>query len=44
MSVITESGNFYTATNGQFRLRQFNLTASYRLRQTKKKEGFELEH
>ena len=41
---ITEGGNFYTATNGQGRLRQFNLTASYRFRQAKKKkEGFELE-
>ncbi|WP_461050970.1 TonB-dependent receptor domain-containing protein [Spirosoma arcticum] len=40
---ITEGANFYTATNGQFRIRQINLTASYRFRQAKKKKGFELE-
>jgi ferric enterobactin receptor len=40
---ITEGANFYTESNGQFRRRQINLTASYRFRQAKKKKGFELE-
>ena len=41
---ITNGANFYTESNGQFRLRQINLTASYRFRQAKKKKGgFELE-
>ncbi len=40
---ITEGANFYTETNSQGRLRQINLTASYRFRQAKKKKGFELE-
>lgn len=41
---ITEGTNFYTSSVGQGRLRQINLTISYRFRQaTKKKGGFELE-
>ncbi|WP_019988286.1 outer membrane beta-barrel family protein [Rudanella lutea] len=41
---ITEGANFYTSSIGQGRLRQINLTISYRFRQaTKKKGGFELE-
>ncbi|WP_420147686.1 TonB-dependent receptor domain-containing protein [Spirosoma sp.] len=35
---ITEGPNFYTESTSQFRLRQINLTFSYRLRQAKKKE------
>ncbi|UFH53734.1 outer membrane beta-barrel family protein [Spirosoma sp. KNUC1025] len=35
---ITEGPNFYTESSSQFRLRQINLTFSYRLRQAKKKE------
>ncbi|MBD2755900.1 TonB-dependent receptor domain-containing protein [Spirosoma validum] len=40
---ITEGPNFYTESNSQGRLRQINLTFSYRLRQAKKKvkEGSE---
>ncbi|QHV93757.1 TonB-dependent receptor domain-containing protein [Spirosoma endbachense] len=40
---ITEGPNFYAESSSQFRLRQFNLTLSYRLRQAKKKvkEGAE---
>jgi ferric enterobactin receptor len=34
---ITEGPNFYAESSSQFRLRQFNLTLSYRLRQAKKK-------
>ncbi|TAE26016.1 MAG: TonB-dependent receptor [Cytophagales bacterium] len=40
---VTRGANFYTESNGQFRLRQVNLTMSYRFRQAKKKKGFELE-
>ena len=40
---VTEGANFLTETNSQGRLRQINLTASYRFRQAKKKKGFELE-
>lgn len=40
---ITEGANFYTESNNQGRLRQINLTASYRFRQARKKKGFELE-
>ncbi|MCK8494015.1 TonB-dependent receptor family protein [Spirosoma sp. RP8] len=35
---ITEGENFYTESSSQYRLRQVNLTLSYRLRQAKKKE------
>ncbi|GAB4017619.1 TonB-dependent receptor [Spirosoma koreense] len=35
---ITEGENFYTESSSQYRLRQINLTFSYRLRQAKKKE------
>ena len=35
---ITEGSNFYTESNSQGRLRQINLTFSYRLKQAKKKE------
>ncbi|WP_338877028.1 TonB-dependent receptor [Spirosoma sp. SC4-14] len=35
---ITQGENFYTETSSQYRLRQINLTLSYRLRQAKKKE------
>ncbi|SOD97954.1 TonB-dependent receptor domain-containing protein [Spirosoma fluviale] len=34
---ITEGANFYTESNSQGRLRQFNLTLNYRLHQAKKK-------
>lgn len=34
---ITEGTNFYTESSSQGRLRQFNLTFNYRLRQAKKK-------
>ncbi|GAB3955276.1 outer membrane beta-barrel family protein [Spirosoma harenae] len=34
---ITQGANFYTESNSQGRLRQFNLTFNYRLRQAKKK-------
>ncbi|SFE37647.1 outer membrane beta-barrel family protein [Spirosoma endophyticum] len=34
---ITEGPNFYAENSSQFRLRQINLTFSYRLRQAKKK-------
>jgi outer membrane receptor protein involved in Fe transport len=35
---ITEGDNFYAESTSQFRLRQINVTFSYRLRQAKKKE------
>ncbi len=40
---ITEGPNFYTESSSQYRVRQINLTFSYRLRQAKKKvkEGAE---
>ncbi|GAB3883909.1 TonB-dependent receptor [Spirosoma agri] len=34
---VTEGENFYAENSSQYRVRQFNLTLSYRLRQAKKK-------